>query len=48
MADHNLHTSSEILNDFEWQLSRLVIMIETMEAFTKSGRETFTKRLAYC
>jgi hypothetical protein len=39
MADLSINASSEILNDFEWQLSRLVIMIETMEEFTKSGRD---------
>jgi hypothetical protein len=39
MADHNLNASSEILNDFEWQLCRLAIMIETMEGFTKSVRD---------
>lgn len=39
MADLNINASSEILNDFEWQLCRLVIMIETMEGLTKSGRD---------
>jgi hypothetical protein len=39
MSDLNINASSEILNDFEWQLCRLVIMIETMEEFTKSVRD---------
>jgi len=39
MADHNLHASYEILNEFEWQLCRLIIMIETMEGLATSGRD---------
>lgn len=39
MANLNLHASSEILNEFEWHLCRLVIMIETMEGLAKSGRD---------
>ncbi|MBP9692685.1 MAG: hypothetical protein KBD90_05080 [Alphaproteobacteria bacterium] len=39
MCDLNLHASSEILNEFEWQLSRLIIMIEMMEGLATSGRD---------
>ena len=39
MADLNLHASFEILNEFEWQLCRLIIMIETMEGLSKSSRD---------
>ena len=39
MSDHNLHASLEILNEFEWQLCRLMIMIETMEGLATSGRD---------
>jgi hypothetical protein len=39
MSDHNLHASFEILNEFEWQLCRLMIMIETMEGLAISGRD---------
>ncbi|MBP9692847.1 MAG: hypothetical protein KBD90_05940 [Alphaproteobacteria bacterium] len=39
MSDLNLHASFEILNEFEWQLRRLIIMIETMEGLAISGRD---------
>ena len=39
MADLNINASSEILNDFEWQLQRLVLFIEMVEGFSLSLRD---------
>jgi len=39
MSKPNITASSDFLNDFKWQLARLIIMIETMEGVTKSARD---------
>jgi len=39
MSKPTLTASTDFLNDFSWQLARLMIMIETIEGLAKSARD---------
>ncbi len=39
MSNLNINASSDFLNDFEWQLQRLVLFIEMVEGFSLSLRD---------
>lgn len=39
MANLTIHASPEFLNEFDWQLRRLSILIEVLEGLVVSSRE---------
>lgn len=39
MANHNIYASSEFLNELDWQLRRLSLLMESMEHLTISMRD---------
>jgi hypothetical protein len=39
MSDHTIHASPEFLNDLDWQLRRLSLLIESLEHLAVSIRD---------
>ena len=39
MAKPSINTSSQFLNEFEWQLQRLSLLMEVLEGLAKSTRD---------